>query len=1492
MRLASDDLLQLAWTQAWQLAVLAVAIAVVVKLACRRRPHLAYLLWMLVIIKAITPPVWSSPTGAFSWAMKETIAEQTLPVSVPGPPPLIAFTPVEKPPASTSAGPPLATLPTPAPAPQPAVSVSIASTLLIGWCAGSLGLATLLLVRWIALLRQLRQTSQPASAALGRQFDALRQQLGLRRPVRLVVTTDNLGPAAFGWWRGTVLVPQAVIEQSQEHELAAILAHELAHLRRFDPLVGSLQLVVQCLWWFHPAVWWANRQIRVERERSCDEEVLAELACPPADYARLLVRILTWRQQFVPAVFWSGMRGTAATTARVRHVLETKSFRRRCPLAAWLIAALALGIVLPGAGGRFITAAPPEEAPAQATTLQTKQQAGFPAFPIAVPPELNDEKQTPDEAAAFQELSSRGAVWSFASGAIADSGMQHRRWAVTLPASFDSGETLLPLARLSRILLSVSVGQPMTAERMRAQLLSLRDLPAETSLLITYTPENASALDALLAIPNLTRLSLLCTGNGPPIAWASPKSRPFAISELKSIKHLSMSAADDDLPEIAQLTSLEQLGLIGSFSAEAVNQLKPLIHLKSLSLQGIGQPHTGTLDLDCLAGMRELERLLIGGALNDAAAERISLLARLHDLSISVDGMSNAGLAAIARASKLRSVTLSVGEAPKLSAAGFTSLNALKNLESLSIHGWAPPGKQAFELTDESVAGWEGLAKLQILVISHCSIGDVGIRTLSSLPTLYCLQLEGPLQVTDAGVAELARAHELGALVLIGAKITGVGLAALKECRSLRLVNLSGSPLTDAGMEALAPVKLLSQLDVSGTQVTDKGLAALNGQLPQLSRLNLARTSITDAGLSSLEQRANLKQLNLADTKVTVSGIGKLLDAHRELIVWSVDPEKPQTRQFDMRGLFQPIDASEVLSHLPPAEDAPAPASASPTVVAPKVASRETTSAEVEAMQQVSKRGLRWSMAKAFGLGEAKVQQRLNLPSSFDPGDTTLPLAALARNLAEVSVGQYFDPPVETERLRAQLRSLRELPASTKLVVNYAAENVAALNALVEIPNVTRLTLQCTTEGFAIRWSDAASRPFRLSKLKAIKTISLTASDADLPEIAAASTLESLSLSGDLSAEAIDQFEAPVQLKNLSLYGHHKQPPRALDLKCLAGMPELQDLHLGGDFSPSDAGAAQIGALAKLRQLTLRVDQLSDAGIASIARAGELRLLVLEAGQISPRLSAAGFAALGSLAKLDSFMFSGKELQTPFLLTDESVAGWNRLTGLRMLIVDSCSIGDAGIRNFASLPILHCLQLEGPLQVTDAGVAELSKAPELAAIVLNGSKVTGPGLAALNASRSLWLLNLADSPLTDAGIEALASYTRLAQLDVSGSKITDRGLAALKGHLPQLTRLNLARTDITDAGLSALEDRANLQELNLSGTKPTVSAIDKLLNARQELKIWSTDTEKAQTRAGKSGGPFEPIDLTQVIFNPPTDARVPAAADEKPAETKAQVDAE
>src|SRR5438132_854681 len=58
----------LAWTQIWQVTLVAGMVAAITKLLCSKRPHLAYVLWLVVLVKCLTPPLWSSPTGVFSWA--------------------------------------------------------------------------------------------------------------------------------------------------------------------------------------------------------------------------------------------------------------------------------------------------------------------------------------------------------------------------------------------------------------------------------------------------------------------------------------------------------------------------------------------------------------------------------------------------------------------------------------------------------------------------------------------------------------------------------------------------------------------------------------------------------------------------------------------------------------------------------------------------------------------------------------------------------------------------------------------------------------------------------------------------------------------------------------------------------------------------------------------------------------------------------------------------------------------------------------------------------------------------------------------------------------------------------------------------------------------------------------------------------------------------------------------------------------------------------
>jgi beta-lactamase regulating signal transducer with metallopeptidase domain len=98
-------------------------------------------------------------------------------------------------------------------------------------------------------------------------------------------------PAAIGFWKRTIILPAWALRELAPEDLNVILLHEFAHLRRGDDWTNLIQKIVRALFFFHPAVWWIENRLSVEREMACDDAVLAETANPHG-YATCLVSLL------------------------------------------------------------------------------------------------------------------------------------------------------------------------------------------------------------------------------------------------------------------------------------------------------------------------------------------------------------------------------------------------------------------------------------------------------------------------------------------------------------------------------------------------------------------------------------------------------------------------------------------------------------------------------------------------------------------------------------------------------------------------------------------------------------------------------------------------------------------------------------------------------------------------------------------------------------------------------------------------------------------------------------------------------------------------------------------------------------------------------------------------------------------------------------------------------------------------------------------------
>ena len=165
----------------------------------------------------------------------------------------------------------LARLPMAAPPAWRAALQAWMPALVLAWSAG-VGLMSLRLCLGLAWVGRLRRQAVAAPAIWQARLDALALRMGLRRSrqVPLKLHAGLASPVTVGFWRPVILLPAALLSGMSVALLEALLAHELAHVRRWDYLVNLLQSVAEALLFFHPVVWWLSARMRAEREQVAD----------------------------------------------------------------------------------------------------------------------------------------------------------------------------------------------------------------------------------------------------------------------------------------------------------------------------------------------------------------------------------------------------------------------------------------------------------------------------------------------------------------------------------------------------------------------------------------------------------------------------------------------------------------------------------------------------------------------------------------------------------------------------------------------------------------------------------------------------------------------------------------------------------------------------------------------------------------------------------------------------------------------------------------------------------------------------------------------------------------------------------------------------------------------------------------------------------------------------------------------------------------------
>ena len=256
------------------------------------------------------------------------------------------------------------------------------------WLLGALAVLLVWTTRWLRIASAMK-SAVPLSD--GREVGVLRRMErmgGIRKPIALLLSQSSLEPGIFGIARPTLIWPEGISKRLEDAHLEAVLAHEVWHVRRRDNLFAALHMLVEAAFWFYPLVWWLGARLIDERERACDEEVIA-LGSDRQVYAESILKVCEFCLSS-PLVCVSGVTG-ADLKRRMVHIMSDRMLHKLGLGRKLLLTTVAtLAIAIPVTIGLFT--ATPSRAQSQAATSNVQSSA---YTSVSIKPSESPEGQPP-----------------------------------------------------------------------------------------------------------------------------------------------------------------------------------------------------------------------------------------------------------------------------------------------------------------------------------------------------------------------------------------------------------------------------------------------------------------------------------------------------------------------------------------------------------------------------------------------------------------------------------------------------------------------------------------------------------------------------------------------------------------------------------------------------------------------------------------------------------------------------------------------------------------------------------------------------------------------------------------------------------------------------------------------------------------------------------------------------------------------------------------